>query len=66
MKFLLSDAQDYVTDRAVGEYQCTTGYPTLIADFDCIGGARQKYNVQLQNCSDVLNAAIAKGGNVCP
>ncbi|CAJ0952849.1 unnamed protein product, partial [Mesorhabditis belari] len=53
-----SDAQDWMTDRAVGEYQCTTGYATLIADFTCIGTARDTYAVQLQNCSDQLDIAL--------
>ncbi|CAJ0935225.1 unnamed protein product, partial [Mesorhabditis belari] len=61
-----SDAQDYFTDRAVGEYQCTTGYSTLMSQWACMGDVRDSGRPELQACTDALNAAIAKGGNVCP
>ncbi|CAJ0587377.1 unnamed protein product, partial [Mesorhabditis spiculigera] len=62
----LTDATDYQADIAVGNYQCTDGYATLLKDFTCLGMTRAKYHTVLQACSDALDAAIANGTNLCP
>ncbi|CAJ0924537.1 unnamed protein product, partial [Mesorhabditis belari] len=61
-----TDAQDWLTDGAVADYQCTTGYAVLMANFVCITSTRLAYAPEMENCSDVMMAAVAKGGNVCP
>ncbi|CAJ0587311.1 unnamed protein product, partial [Mesorhabditis spiculigera] len=60
-----SDATSWMTDRAVGNYQCTDGYKTLMADFDCIGKARDANAVALQNCTDTLDYQLTHSINIC-
>ncbi|CAJ0580028.1 unnamed protein product, partial [Mesorhabditis spiculigera] len=62
----LTEANDYITDIAVGNYQCTDGYATLLQDFECLGKTRDTYHVPLQACSDNFNYALDHGGDICP